>query len=443
MKALKNTNINSKELLDLFTKPDSKPVEVSQPNPNDKPKGKEVTINLDPKRSMELGIFLSKHLVDMNILLHSIKTFTLSPAVDDKFYRLLPEKFMIKNEKNAVERNIEKEECDNFTKSGGKTEQLNNVAKFVYLMWSIPRLPERMKILQFKLEWYSIQMESDENARILFDTLKELESVHFKQILKYVLTCANTLNNSETIGFTMSSLMKLRDIKSPTNKSLTMLHYVASIIVKDTPVSEWSQKILPIVKRNLTAITVFQGVFPIIIDNLITIEKEMQLCELPADHKYLSNLSELKDQLVTQSEKLTRDKNKIDKAIAFLGGNKNDQADDENIRQIRAMWNNYRDIFPTAALKAKVEHDESTYTFFYAICSFFDDLGKAKAYLESIKEKPKEKESQKKPGSMALRKRMGMEVQPGLPEPTILTTTIPNSTTRKATIFRKKTVLRK
>jgi len=303
------------------------------------------------------------------------------------------------------------------------------------MMWSVPRLTDRLKILQFKLEWKEICDDAYQKVENVVDTLTEIESETFKEILKYVLSFANTLagKGGPTNAFTLNSLTKLKDFKSPVEKNMTLLHFLVRIFKKENKVLEWINKNFSTFKNSQQSIATFQGVFPHILENLLDIEKELYACG-SSDIKYSTNLLEFKTRIINESVLLNQKRKDIDLRIAFLGSNKNDLPDDDNVRQIRAMWNKYTKIMPEDQVKSRIEHDEGTYTFFCNLVTFSSDVIKAETYLESISNMDKEPNPQGKrgepPSAAALKKKLA---EP----PGSTSLPVPTRANRQASVFRK------
>uniref|UniRef100_A0A6B2KZT6 FH2 domain-containing protein n=1 Tax=Arcella intermedia TaxID=1963864 RepID=A0A6B2KZT6_9EUKA len=376
------TTTNNNELVTLFTivpKNNLNPntnTSQSQPAEQSKPTTETtVELNIDPRRAMELGIYLTKHRVDLNVVKHDVESFNFSPS--EKFYQLLPEKFIIRNPKSKAEKEAERDECARYLTTG-KWEDLNNVNQFLCTMWSIPRLPERMKIFLFKMEWPLLLSDGIEKANLVETALKELNSLQFKTILKIVRDSSNTLSTSQTQAFFLSSLCKLRDIKSPSDKSITMLHFIAKMV--DLP---WVEGILPTLRKAVTSTASFLGVFPVILEHILELEKDIQSCS-DKESKLKANLEVFKAEVIKEGAQLTQKRDSIAKQITFFGGNKNTQADDDNIRQIRSIWNKFKSCLPENTIKEKITADENCYTFFTALVTFFDDLKKAKLFIETL-----------------------------------------------------------
>ncbi|KAL9658467.1 hypothetical protein ABK040_006009 [Willaertia magna] len=139
------------------------------------------------------------------------------------------------------------EEIDMIKTFEGDVESLHRIDKFFYQLRDIPFLKERLECWKFKLEY------SNELNNLLRDidtcrlAAKEIiSSKKWKELLLIILNIGNLLNknsnyycsiNEEEMcckGFKLSSLLKLKDIKSYNNK-FTLIEYLSDYLNQNYP----------------------------------------------------------------------------------------------------------------------------------------------------------------------------------------------------------------
>eukprot|EP00163_Fabomonas_tropica_P018219 TRINITY_DN3247_c0_g1_i2.p1 TRINITY_DN3247_c0_g1~~TRINITY_DN3247_c0_g1_i2.p1 ORF type:complete len:356 (-),score=83.36 TRINITY_DN3247_c0_g1_i2:348-1415(-) len=118
----------------------------------------------------------------------------------------------------------------------GDVEDLAEAEKYFYAVSSVPRLEARLTAMLFKLTF--VHSSNDIDARVsgvLLACQEVKTSPILKQLLESVLAIGNYLNSNVTKGFTLDSLLKLKDTKSFTDNSVTLLHYLAQAVEDSQP----------------------------------------------------------------------------------------------------------------------------------------------------------------------------------------------------------------
>lgn len=118
---------------------------------------------------------------------------------------------------------------------------LSDIEDFVASLLDIGRLVPRLECLNFKIRYDDMILNVEPDIKKGIAACKEVvESTKFKTILSVVLSIGNFLNsgqsgsNNRALGFELSILPKLNDIKT-TDKKSTLLEYMVQIIKTKFP----------------------------------------------------------------------------------------------------------------------------------------------------------------------------------------------------------------
>eukprot|EP01104_Vermistella_antarctica_P011991 TRINITY_DN339_c1_g1_i1.p1 TRINITY_DN339_c1_g1~~TRINITY_DN339_c1_g1_i1.p1 ORF type:complete len:535 (+),score=279.63 TRINITY_DN339_c1_g1_i1:199-1605(+) len=117
---------------------------------------------------------------------------------------------------------------------------LGDAEQFILAMMTVPRLETRIASFLFKRTYEEKYGELKEEIAAASHSVNELKTnVKFAKVLELVLNIGNTLNAGSFagngFGFTLDSLPKLRDTKSPTHPEYTLMNYLVQIIAKKRP----------------------------------------------------------------------------------------------------------------------------------------------------------------------------------------------------------------
>merc|ERR1711988_26739 len=118
--------------------------------------------------------------------------------------------------------------------------QLGEAEQFYLEIMGIPRLENRLMAMLFK-KTFENQIDGTRGALIKASNIvNELKTnVKFAKILELILNIGNRLNQGtmagNALGFTLDSLPKLRDTRSPTHENYNLMNYVTWMVTKKRP----------------------------------------------------------------------------------------------------------------------------------------------------------------------------------------------------------------
>ncbi len=107
--------------------------------------------------------------------------------------------------------------------------------RFLYEMSKINRYKHKLKILFYKKKYVDLYKELAYKFKITAELCTTLVSnKNILKLLEIVLALGNFMNQSQkrsvAVGFSISNLNKLVDIKASNDKSFSMLHYIVNTI---------------------------------------------------------------------------------------------------------------------------------------------------------------------------------------------------------------------
>jgi dishevelled associated activator of morphogenesis len=129
--------------------------------------------------------------------------------------------------------------------------QMAKADRFLYEMSKINRYKQKLKILFFKKKYADMYRELTYKFKITTELCRILMSnKNILNLLEIVLALGNFMNQSQkrsvAVGFSISNLNKLIDIKSSNDRSFSMLHYIINTIqhkvpacILHAPTSQW------------------------------------------------------------------------------------------------------------------------------------------------------------------------------------------------------------
>eukprot|EP00927_Polykrikos_kofoidii_P019709 TRINITY_DN19236_c0_g1_i1.p1 TRINITY_DN19236_c0_g1~~TRINITY_DN19236_c0_g1_i1.p1 ORF type:complete len:1317 (-),score=210.55 TRINITY_DN19236_c0_g1_i1:279-4103(-) len=191
--------------------------------------GAEQTHILDDRRAQNIAIITAGLGFGMDELYNRLKTLdTKGVSVDsiEKCSELLPND----------------EEIGRFQAFRGDPSSLRDMEQRLLPLGSLSRAPQRLKLMIFDLELQQNVGEVREDIRILVQAVEQARnSKQLRKILKVVLVLGNFVNFGMDMksameempakGFTVESLPRLIELKSPVHNSVTLLHYVAHLVL--------------------------------------------------------------------------------------------------------------------------------------------------------------------------------------------------------------------
>lgn len=149
-------------------------------------------------------------------------------------------------------------QIEDYCKSGGDPNLLGNIEKFYHCIANLPKYERRLECWMFKnsfpILYSAVQPDIDIVARAINELL---ESERLRKFLQIVLAIGNFLNSGRKgiYGFTISSLLKLRDLKANGVKANLLMYIIEYCQQKYPKVLEFKkdlQSILGATRVNLT-----------------------------------------------------------------------------------------------------------------------------------------------------------------------------------------------
>ncbi|XP_052398069.1 formin-like protein 1 [Carassius gibelio] len=214
---------------ELFkTKAQSAPVDVGTLKVKVARKTSSKITILEPNRAKNLAITLRKGGMSTAQICTAIQTFNLDLLKSD-FLELL-ERFIPSDYELSL---IEK-----YEREGHALPELSEEDRFIVTFSKIPCLPQRISNLTFMGNFSeSIQLLKPQLNAIIAASMSIKSSSKLKKILEIILAFGNYMNSGKrgsAYGFRVQSLDLLLDMKS-TDRKLTLLHFIASIIQEKYP----------------------------------------------------------------------------------------------------------------------------------------------------------------------------------------------------------------
>lgn len=196
-----------------------------------KGKAEQVTF-LDQKRAQNVGIiirglgFANSELCDR---LRTISAKGLDAECIEKCAEVMPTE----------------EEVKRLAAYRGDPASLRDVERQLLPLCAFNRLPQRIQLMTLEVRLGHVAGELARDLGTLVTGAEQVRSSKkLRAVLRVVLVLGNFMNHGSTDGsdrhtkgFSVESLPKLRDMKSPVHPSVTMLHYVAHIVSSPPKVS--------------------------------------------------------------------------------------------------------------------------------------------------------------------------------------------------------------
>eukprot|EP01125_Pyxidicula_operculata_P010175 TRINITY_DN3353_c0_g3_i2.p1 TRINITY_DN3353_c0_g3~~TRINITY_DN3353_c0_g3_i2.p1 ORF type:complete len:1287 (+),score=348.80 TRINITY_DN3353_c0_g3_i2:69-3929(+) len=337
---------------------------------------------IDAKRAQQLAIFLNRTKIPTKTIVDSLNSLkTLDSSMNLEFLEILGTLFAKKNDAEIAS-------CREFK---GQYESLTEAEQFVYSMNKIDRLREKLELLTFRVQFEIMIDEIKMNQLLVDEALKRMKSDEFQLLLSYVLDAANTLTTSakKMTGFELSSLTKLMDVKSPQDKTITVLHtLVGQLEVKDPTILDFVDSAQQIISDSQKSISIFQAFFPKMVKKYRLIEEEFE--RTPISQKiFKEELDNLRNAVLQECTALTTRLTQISHDILFFGSCENSQPANQVTNDINREWMELHTLgmFPPEECKKRAKLDEDRYSFFVAIDQFVTDVKKARKFMAAKKAK--------------------------------------------------------
>eukprot|EP01132_Coremiostelium_polycephalum_P005576 gene5576-6942_t len=222
---IKTDWLNVREIENLFLAAEIKKLEPSDKKTASIVKPGSVTV-IDPKKSQNLAIYLSKFKCEITEIKDSI--FTLDEEV-----------FTIESLKQ-LEQYLPTEEDMEAIRDYLKNGEMKMLAKpeqFLYDLHPIPNLSERVKSFYLKLAFPDKLKEIKPDLELFLKAVKQIKnSKNFIKIIEMILIIGNFLNGGtargDCMGFKLDGLLKLTDTKTFNNKSNLLVYMISEIEAK-------------------------------------------------------------------------------------------------------------------------------------------------------------------------------------------------------------------
>lgn len=384
-----NSELDLGVIRDNFTEVEKVKAPVSPRNDPSASQAKKRELMIDGRRQQQLGIFLSRLKVTAEELVECFNKITLtSPDINTELLELLMGIFSPK---------FIEVEAPLFLKYTGDVEELSTGEKFLYKLYRVNRIHQRIEILSFQSTLHQFINEAEEDQQTIAFGIEKLKSEEFKIILSYIVEIANTMTNTskKMLGFQFSSLSQLTEVRSPSDKNMTVLHFLMQILGEKHPdvVSFASQNVNKFSEVS-KCIANFQSFFPKLMKKLHVLESEYQAAPV-SDKIYKNKLKELKESLLTECSALTVKLHEIDNQIVFLGDFQNNLPENSTVKALKKLWMELKEInmFTSSDCQQRAKRDEERYMFFVVIEEFLKNMMKAQSYVEAIKLKKMQKDA--------------------------------------------------
>ncbi|QDZ24484.1 formin [Chloropicon primus] len=202
-------------------------------NLNRTKEAKKTVMAMDMKRATAVGISLAKFNVPQDTIIRGI-------------IRLDGDIFMSSENVEAIIKCIPTDDEKKVLLSlhaAGNSSKLSDAEKFCLKLLEIPNIDSRMKT--FLLKFTLIDQLEDLKNIVQAHTMAVHEikmSRTFLLLLRSTLVLGNYMNHStrlgSALGYRMSALSKLKDIRSTDNSNSNLLHYIVKMILKARPDSK-------------------------------------------------------------------------------------------------------------------------------------------------------------------------------------------------------------
>uniref|UniRef100_A0A3P8SEZ6 Dishevelled associated activator of morphogenesis 1b n=1 Tax=Amphiprion percula TaxID=161767 RepID=A0A3P8SEZ6_AMPPE len=160
-------------------------------------------------------------------------------------------------------------------------DRMARADRFLYDMSRINHYQERLQSLYFKKKFAERVAEVKPKIKALCLASKEVvQSGTLRQLLEVVLAFGNYMNKGQranAYGFKVSSLNKIADTKSSTDKNITLLHYIVSLLEEKYPkVAAFSEELQSVPEASKVNMAELEKDINILRSGLKSVEAELQ-----------------------------------------------------------------------------------------------------------------------------------------------------------------------
>lgn len=338
------------------------------------------------KRRQQIAIFLKHSPITGASINKYIQSLSLDQQMSIDELELFTALFSTKNS----------QEMEAFRDLKTDIESLPEVERLLYDVYQIPNFVSKLEILLFKMQFPSIFKDAKHNAVKSLTLLDSLKSKKFQLFLSYVIDVANILQPDSSViyGFQLCSLHKLRDLKSPSNPSMSLLHYLAGLFYDQAPDLLTIASSVHLAAEAHVALANFQCFFPSIIKKIYNAElqlsesKKEELTEAFDNSLFGSRVEEFLESLIDSVRLLSTYLQEIDSVVVFLGDFKSD-SENATTADLKKQWLECHklNILTQPVCETRSKRDEDLYMFFSSIHQFLAEFKQANAFVVAKREK--------------------------------------------------------
>ncbi|XP_054862169.1 disheveled-associated activator of morphogenesis 2-like isoform X5 [Amphiprion ocellaris] len=172
------------------------------------------------------------------------------------------------------------------------------------LLSRINHYQERLQSLYFKKKFAERVAEVKPKIKALCLASKEVvQSATLRQLLEVVLAFGNYMNKGQranAYGFKVSSLNKIADTKSSTDKNITLLHYIVSLLEEKYPkVAAFSEELQSVPEASKVNMAELEKDINILRSGLKSVEAELQYQQAQSSQSPVDKFVPVLSQFIT------------------------------------------------------------------------------------------------------------------------------------------------
>eukprot|EP01100_Stratorugosa_tubuloviscum_P007291 TRINITY_DN304_c0_g3_i3.p1 TRINITY_DN304_c0_g3~~TRINITY_DN304_c0_g3_i3.p1 ORF type:complete len:1454 (+),score=867.69 TRINITY_DN304_c0_g3_i3:46-4407(+) len=347
---LKSIKIDTPKLEEMF-----KSVEKERGIENLEEKSKEVVVvtakHLETTRCQQVEIFLRRNPSTESWICDAIqqaKMEFLQPAILGELLGIFPTKV----KKGDVPENEKLLNDPN-------PEQFIAPEKFMWKLYRVKEAKNKINSIIFISESGPSISTAQNGANLIAKAFEELKSEKILKLMTYALVIGNTMNNARVtvMGFKISSLLKIAEIKSTQNKT-NLLHYFINLLEEQDPqLLTWTDEIATI-KEMTVAVAQFQAETLKLKAGINTMSQLLTTIKDESESLALQEyISKSKDTINIAYEELLASQKKISDQLASWGEDPNG-----NLTEYFDNWTKFAAHFVAANkfLKALAKKEAAT-----------------------------------------------------------------------------------
>uniref|UniRef100_A0AAQ5XF61 Dishevelled associated activator of morphogenesis 1b n=1 Tax=Amphiprion ocellaris TaxID=80972 RepID=A0AAQ5XF61_AMPOC len=183
-------------------------------------------------------------------------------------------------------------------------DRMARADRFLYDMSRINHYQERLQSLYFKKKFAERVAEVKPKIKALCLASKEVvQSATLRQLLEVVLAFGNYMNKGQranAYGFKVSSLNKIADTKSSTDKNITLLHYIVSLLEEKYPkVAAFSEELQSVPEASKVNMAELEKDINILRSGLKSVEAELQYQQAQSSQSPVDKFVPVLSQFIT------------------------------------------------------------------------------------------------------------------------------------------------